>query len=85
MATAIYALCMLMSLWVAALLWRHYLRSRSRLSYWSALCFAGLTINNLLLVADKVELVEQDLSLLRQAVALAAVALLLFGLIYEDD
>ena len=85
MAVAIYSLCMLLSIGVAALLWRHYRRTRARLLFWSALCFAGLTVNNLLLVLDKVVLHDADLSLLRQAVALGALALLLFGLTYEDD
>jgi hydrogenase/urease accessory protein HupE len=85
MAVAVYALCMLLSIGVAALLWRHYRRTGSRLLFWSALCFVGLTINNLLLVIDKVVLPGSDLSLARQVVALGALALLLFGLTYEDE
>jgi hypothetical protein len=85
MAAIIYGLCMLLSFGVAALLWRHYLRTRSRLLFWSALCFVGLSINNLLLVTDKMVLVDLDLSLWRQAVALASLALLLFGLTWEDE
>jgi len=85
MAIAIYALCMLLSFGVAALLWRHYRRTRSRLLFWSALCFIGLTVNNLLLVIDKVVLADVDLSILRQSIALGSIALLLFGLTYEDD
>jgi hypothetical protein len=85
MAAAIYALCMLLSFGVAVLLWRHYVRTRSRLLFWSALCFAGLTVNNLLLVIDKMILAEADLSVVRQSVALVAIVLLVYGLTCEDD
>ncbi|HSE87199.1 MAG TPA: DUF5985 family protein [Candidatus Binatia bacterium] len=35
------------------LLWRAYYRSRYRLLLWGGLCFFGLTLNNALLVVDK--------------------------------
>jgi hypothetical protein len=85
MASLIYSLCALFSLGIAVLLWAHYRRTRSRLLYWSALCFSGLTVNNVLLVIDKVDLVAADLSLVRQATALASLLLLLYGLVYEDE
>lgn len=85
MTAIIYSLCALLSLGIAWMLWRHYVRMRSRLLYWSAWCFTGLTANNLLLVVDKVVLVDQDLSLLRQLTALASLAMLIFGLVYEDE
>ena len=86
MATVIYSLCALTSLTCLVLLWRSYLGTGSRLLFWSALCFLLLTANNVLLVLDKVVLpVEVDLSLWRLAAAFAAVVLLLFGLIWEED
>ena len=86
MATLIYTLCALTSLTCLALLWRSYAATRSRLLFWSAMCFLLLTVNNVLLVVDKVILpVEVDLSLWRLAAALIAVLLLLFGLIWEED
>jgi hypothetical protein len=84
MAALIYALCALFSLGISVLLWAHYRRTRSRLLYWSALCFSGLTVNNVLLVADKLFL-AQDLSVLRQWTALVSLALLVYGLVYEDE
>ena len=84
MATLIYSLCAVLSLGIAVLLWAHYRRTRSRLLYWSALCFSGLTVNNVLLVADKLFLAE-DLSVLRQWTALVSLALLVYGLVYEDE
>jgi hypothetical protein len=86
MATLIYSLCALTSLTCLVLLWRSYLATGARLLFWSAACFMLLTANNVLLVLDKVVFpVEVDLSLWRLASALAAVLLLLFGLIWEED
>jgi len=85
MAPIIYFLCMLTSLACFALLLRGWRKSRSRLLFWSALCFAGLTVNNFLLVIDKLVLPAVDLSLPRLTVALVAPLLLLFGLIWEEE
>ena len=85
MAAAIYSLCALLSLGIAVLLWAHYRRTRSRLLYWSALCFSGLTVNNVLLVLDKLALVGGDLAQERQWTALISLTLLLYGLVYEDE
>lgn len=56
------------------------------LLFWSGLCFAGLTVNNALLVLDKtVFSTSADLLTWRLAAALVALVPLLFGLIWEDD
>ena len=49
------------------------------------LCFAGLTLNNVLLVIDKVVLPSADLSEWRVLVSLLAMAVLLYGLIWEAE
>jgi hypothetical protein len=85
MAPVIYSLCMLTALVCAWLLLRAWRRSRYRLLLWSGLCFAGLTVNNLLLVVDKVVLPAVDLSIWRTSVALVAMAVLLYGLIWESE
>jgi hypothetical protein len=86
MAVTIYLLCTLTSLACAWLLLVSYRRTGHRLLFWSSLCFVGMTINNVLLTLDKVVFPTQvDLLPWRLASALAAVALLLFGLIYEKD
>jgi len=86
MSAIIYGLCALTALGCAFLLLRGYRRSRYRLLLWSGLCFAGLTVNNLLLVIDKVALgPEQDLSVARTTVALISMIILLFGLIWDSD
>lgn len=86
MPTLIYSLCALTSLSCLVLLWRSYLATGARLLFWSAACFMLLTVNNVLLVLDKVVLpLDVDLSLWRLGAALTAVLLLLFGLIWEED
>lgn len=83
MATLVYALCALTSLACAVLLLRGYAGSRVRLLLWSGLCFAGLALNNILLLVDKRLVPTVDLSLWRSVPALVGVALLLYGLVWE--
>jgi hypothetical protein len=85
MAAIIYSLCALTALGCAILLLRGYRRSRYRLLFWSGLCFAGITVNNVLLVLDKVAFPDIDLALPRILVQLVAMGVLLFGLIWDSD
>jgi hypothetical protein len=81
--TAVYSLCFLTSTACAWLLGRSYARTRARLLLWSAACFAFLAGNNLLLVADLVVFPAGDLRLARLLLALAAVAVIIFGFIWD--
>ncbi len=83
-AVVAYVLCAGTSIACAVLLVRSYRRARLRLLLWSALCFVGLAVNNVLLVIDRSILPDVDLSLLRDASGLVAVGILLFGLIWES-
>ncbi len=83
MGTLVYALCAITSLACAVLLLRGYRSSRARLLLWSGLCFAGLAANNVLLLIDKRVVPTVDLSLWRSLPAVAGVALLLYGLVWE--
>jgi hypothetical protein len=85
MAIAIYSLCAITSLISSWLLSRAYWRTRSRLLLWSAISFAGLTLNNLALWVDKLVVPETDLSVLRTAIALVAMVILLYGLVWETE
>lgn len=85
MAALTYTLCALTALLCTVLLFAGYRRSRYRLLLWSGLCFAGLTLNNLLLVFDKVLLPDIDFSLWRSLAALFGMTILLFGLIWETE
>jgi hypothetical protein len=83
MAAVIYTLCAAAATICAWLLLRAWFRGRYRLLLWSGLCFVGLTINNLLLVADKLALPQVDLSVPRAVEALLSMAVLLYGLVWE--
>lgn len=85
MAEVVYALCGLMSLACAVLLWRGYRRTRARLLLWSSLCFIGLTGNNLLLFIDKVVLPDINFSDPRGYLALGSLLLLLYGMIWDAE
>lgn len=83
-ASIVYVLCTLVSGACTVLLARAYVRSRSRLLFWSALCFGGFFLNNALLFTDVVLLPDVDLSVWRMLPALAGIAALCYGLIAES-
>lgn len=85
MAKAVFLLCALTSLACAVLLLRAYAGTRSRLLLWSALCFIGFALNNGLLVVDRLVITQVDLSLWRQAPAIAGIAVLLYGLVWDAE
>ncbi len=84
--SGIYLLCVVTSLICLVLLARGYRRTGVKLLLWSALCFVGLALNNLLLFIDLVLLpTEISLLYLRQGTTLAALSVLLYGFIWEAD
>ena len=83
LATPIYVLCALTSIICAALLLRGWSQTGARLLFWSGLCFAGLALNNILLIIDVTVLPQVDLEIWRTVPALAGVALLVYGLVWE--
>jgi hypothetical protein len=85
MDKGIFGLCALTSMMCAWLLLRKFAEVRHRLLLWSGLCFVVLTINNVLLIFDRVIFPTADLSLWRLVSGLVAPLLLLFGLIWERD
>ncbi len=85
MADAVFLLCALTSFACAVLLLRGYAQSRVRLLLWSSLCFVGLAVNNMLLVVDMVVIPGRDLTLVRHLSAIVALALLVFGLIWDSE
>jgi hypothetical protein len=78
-------LACLTSLGCMALLFRAYAASGVRLLLWSALCFVGLSVNNLFLFLDLVVFPDFDLRPWRLAAALAGVAALLYGFVWEAE
>jgi hypothetical protein len=86
MAGILYSLCTFTALLCSGLLLRAYRRSRYKLLLWGGLCFAGLTVNNALLVIDKV-ILGSDITLFtpRLFVALFAILILLYGIIWDAE
>lgn len=83
MAEAVYLLCAVTSLTCAILLLKGYRGTRTRLLFWSSLCFAGLALNNGLLFLDLVIVPDVDLRALRGGVALTSLLLLTYGLVMD--
>ena len=68
------------------LLFRGYSQSGARIVLWTALCFVGFSLNNLLLFFDLALFIEEiDLRIFRHAAALAGLACLIYGFIVEDE
>ena len=84
MAGLIYALCALTALACAVLLLLAARRTRSRMLFWSALCFGGFALTNGMIVADEVRGTPNALWTPRLLVALGSVIVLLYGLIVEE-
>lgn len=85
MASAAYILSALTALLCAVLLLQAWRRTKLRMLFWSGLCFAGLTVSNVILIVDLLVVPDIDLFLWRNLAALTAMALLLYGLIWEMD
>lgn len=83
MAPLVYVLGATTALAVAWLLMRGYGRSGARFLLWSGLCFAGLAVNNALVFVDLVLVPDIDLYTWRNLAAVAAMAVLVYGLIWD--
>jgi hypothetical protein len=84
MAAVVYILCAGAALGCAVLLLRAYRRSRLRLLLWSGICFSFLTASNALIAIDLIAFPEVSLFLIRNLTALAGMAFLLWGLIWDS-
>lgn len=84
MEPALFILTSLTTLVCAVLLLRAYAKVRRRLLLWSGLCFAWLTVSNVLVILDLM-VIPQDLYTYRLAAAAFAMVLLLYGLVWESQ
>jgi Family of unknown function (DUF5985) len=83
---ALYLVAALASLSCMLLLFRGYAASGTRLLFWSALCFVGLSVNNVLLFIDLALFPAQvDLRLYRLLAALGGLLFLLYAFIWEAE
>ena len=80
-AELIYLLCAATGLIAAALLIRQYRAVRTPLLFWSALSFAGLGLNNVLVYLDLGLLPGTDLAMARALSATSAMLALVYGLV----
>lgn len=85
MAPAIYIVTALTTLLCSILLLRAYASVRRRLLLWSGLCFVGLTVSNIFVIADLMMFPGIDFYSYRLGSAAVAMALLLYGLIWESQ
>jgi hypothetical protein len=83
-ANSIYILCAITSLLCAVLLVRGYRQTRARLLFWSAWCFVGLALNNLLLIVDMRVMPDIDFHIWRTVPAVIGALALVYGLIWES-
>jgi len=83
--TLVYSLCFATSAACALLLARSFLKARSRMLFWSALCFALLAVVNLVVIFDLVIYPAVNLKPLRLWLTLLAICVLLFGFIWDED
>lgn len=84
MTAALYILTCITTLLCAALLLRAFVNARKRLLLWSGLCFVGLTISNLFVVADLLLFPNVDLYTYRLGSTAVSMTFILFGLIWES-
>lgn len=85
MTSALYVLTCFTTLLCALLLLRAYTRTRGKLLLWSGLCFAGLTLSNLLTIANLMLVPGVDLYTWRTGSAALSMVLLVYGLIWESE
>jgi hypothetical protein len=52
---------------------------------WGGFCFIGLTLNNALLIIDKMVLPEVNLFTWRLVVALVALLIMLYGILWDAE
>lgn len=81
----VYVLCIGAGGVCAYLLLRGYWRSGTRLLLWSGICFAFLSLNSLAVLLEIVIYPSTDLRGLRSLASLAAVATMVFGLVWETE
>lgn len=80
MESIVYILCSATALLCAGLLLRGYWRTGAALLLWCGLFFVAMTLENAILFVDLVIVPHIDLIIVRESVALAGAALLVYGL-----
>lgn len=84
MPSLIYLLAAATCLLCAVLLLRAFAKRRAQLLLWSGICFVGLMLENVMMYIDVVVYPDVDLSLVRRLIGVAALSLIVFGLIWDS-
>ena len=85
MSAFIYTLCASTAFVCTWLLLRAYRSRSNRLLFWCGVFFGIQTLNNLMLILDKLIFPQIDMSVWRHTIALVAIVLLLYGLIMRTE
>ncbi len=85
MGAIVYGFGVVVTLCCGVLLTRAYLNVRKRLLLWSAICFYGLAVSNLLVFLDLIVFPEVNLYPYRLGTAAISLLVLLYGLIWEGE
>jgi Family of unknown function (DUF5985) len=80
----VFILCALTCAACAVLLLRAYRSSRARLLFWCGLSFVLFAVTNALLFVDFLLGPTTDLSLHRSLLTMGAIALMVYGLIFDS-
>lgn len=81
----VYGLCALTAFVCGWFLLRAYYARQSALLFWSAVFFGIQTVNNILLVMDKLVFPSIDMTIWRYMIALLAIMALLYGLVMRIE
>lgn len=84
MSEFVYALCAVISVGCALLLYRAHRRQPAALLLWVGSCFGLFALNNVMLFVDRVIVPHVDLALARGLLTMTAALVLLYGLIWES-
>ena len=92
MAETVYLLCAASSIVCAGMLFNGFRENRTRLLFWSSLCFIGLALNNILLFFDQtltagvaITVAGVDLAIWRALLALGSITMLIYGLVWDAE
>ncbi len=84
MSSIVFSLCAIASIYVAYLLARAYRLRPSRILFWSAICFGGLALNNIVLFVDLVLMPnEVTFALARNTIIVGSIGSLIYGLVWD--
>jgi hypothetical protein len=85
MVGLIFLLCALTALLCSGLLYKAFRNSGYKLLLWGSVCFAGLTLNHVLLIIDRFVVTFIDLSPWRLTITLLSLIVFLYGLIWDSE